>query len=815
MASDPIDIPDLLKGTVSTATPAADPKGAGDRIDPSQGRPRTRLKAYLDHVDLMNAPPGILVQGWTCAERMAGASARSGVALDDLPLQWMLRFPRQDVADFLGRGATDDQGLGFIAFFSLSTGQSADDILIRFEDEDGPFEASGPISPTLTELARDKLCSVWPWLAEQVEQVFGGPAPEPWAQWLGPGLQPASEPPAEPGERETPETLAAETSKPRLLQGHLDQVNLLDWPRGVFVQGWTRASRIPGATLSSAAGTRQVALEWCLRFPRPDVSAYLGEPGESSFRFGFLAFYPLAEGERPEQLGLGFDDLDEPFWAGAAVTPTVTELARGNLRSMWPRLVPELFAAFPEAPPLALMNLAATRVEDLEDALGLHIDHFCDLGEGHFFIDGWCRPIRETVRLFLSDERHRSLVPLDRVWSRTDRQDPKAPTPGKPTPGMGDGFVAYVDFGKADANWPRNGTRPWFSLYALLGDGRIGRLAAQASTPGRLTDAAQILLGAFRHRQPEALDIIDRHIGPALDRALRTLTAPAAVRLRRDFGTARSSPKCSVLVHLLDTTMPWHAQLARLALDETFWSLAQLVYLVDDPALADAAPREASSLYDRHARPFRLVTLSQTVGRARALDLGVAESAAPYVAFLDYEVLPDQAGWLERLIGHLDARRERGAVAPLLINIDGSVRNAGLAVEPDFEHPELETVCALAAPHRVSAPGAGVGTAAVPVEAASMACLVTRRIWLERLGPLAGPFLGGYGEDYLFCRRLAAAGAGTSIAPDTRLFHLGGYARRLLEDRDARREDPERIANARLYNLWRHRLERVAARIGA
>ena len=76
----------------------------------------------------------------------------------------------------------------------------------------------------------------------------------------------------------------------------------------------------------------------------------------------------------------------------------------------------------------------------------------------------------------------------------------------------------------------------------------------------------------------------------------------------------------------------------------------ELIYVLDDPTLADEAERLAFSCWARFKLPFRLLFLSENLGYAAANNVGLGAARGTYICLLNSDVFPggDEAaslGW--------------------------------------------------------------------------------------------------------------------------------------------------------------------------
>jgi hypothetical protein len=170
------------------------------------------------------------------------------------------------------------------------------------------------------------------------------------------------------------------------------------------------------------------------------------------------------------------------------------------------------------------------------------------------------------------------------------------------------------------------------------------------------------------------------------------------------------------------------------------------------------------------------VGLEQNAGFGHGCNIGWRRGTAPYVLFLnpDARISPDS---LHRLVSALEERPDVGAVAPRILEPDGSL---------DYSlrrYPRLRSTYARALfLHRLFPRAAWVDelvrdpaayTTQGSPEWASGACLLVRRTVLAKLGGFDQGFFM-YCEDIDLCRRIRDAGHDLLYEPAATVSHTGG-----------------------------------------
>lgn len=205
--------------------------------------------------------------------------------------------------------------------------------------------------------------------------------------------------------------------------------------------------------------------------------------------------------------------------------------------------------------------------------------------------------------------------------------------------------------------------------------------------------------------------------------------------------------------------------------------------VVDD---ASAEP-DTLALF-RAVEGARVVRNSTNAGFVRSSNQAAKGARGQYVLFLNSDAVA-QPGWLRPLLDRVE-RPGVGAVAPMLLNDDGSVQQAGAILGLDG---------ATGLYGQGGDPGDGRYNFARVVDYAAAACLLVRRELLIEFGAFDEAFGPAYYEDADFCLRLAAAGWRTVYEPRSRVVHGLGASYRT----------PDMTAFRRNHRLFVERWRRV------
>jgi GT2 family glycosyltransferase len=226
----------------------------------------------------------------------------------------------------------------------------------------------------------------------------------------------------------------------------------------------------------------------------------------------------------------------------------------------------------------------------------------------------------------------------------------------------------------------------------------------------------------------------------------------------------------------------------------------EYIYVLDDPPRRREAENLAALLYARHRQPITLVLMAENAGFAPACNAGLRAAQGEFVCFLNSDVFPDGAGWLDRLCARLHADPTLGIVGPMLVYEDGSVQHRGMYFH---QLPQFGNWWFGDHPGKGLKPGHG-DRGLKPCISITGACMVMRRDLAQALGGFDEGFVVGDFEDSDLCFRVQARGLGCSVDLDERLYHL---------ERKSQASSALRWRmNLTVFNAWRHQ-RRWGARI--
>ncbi len=165
------------------------------------------------------------------------------------------------------------------------------------------------------------------------------------------------------------------------------------------------------------------------------------------------------------------------------------------------------------------------------------------------------------------------------------------------------------------------------------------------------------------------------------------------------------------------------------------------VILVDNGSSTDDIEAAAHTLEKRDSI---LIRNGENLGFAKAMNIGIEASDAPYVCILNNDTIIHPEA-LERMIFWLEQDASLGLIGPLTNNANSHQRVPG----PEACSP---------------------GYAYTPILVAFFCAIIPRHA-LDRVGLLSEEYGLGYGEDDDYCIRVRAAGYRTGIAKDAYVHH--------------------------------------------
>jgi len=156
-----------------------------------------------------------------------------------------------------------------------------------------------------------------------------------------------------------------------------------------------------------------------------------------------------------------------------------------------------------------------------------------------------------------------------------------------------------------------------------------------------------------------------------------------------------------------------------------------------------------------------LVLNGANLGFGNACNQGATRARGRYILFLNPDALVHD-GWLPPLLAVVDAEPDVAAAAPRLLNLDGTLQEAGALV---FRHGLVLNYGDGDNPERP------MYSFRRDVDYASAACLLVRRSAFNAVGGFDPAYSPAYMEDVDLCLALAAAGWRVVVVPESTVTH--------------------------------------------
>jgi GT2 family glycosyltransferase len=575
-----------------------------------------------------------------------------------------------------------------------------------------------------------------------------------------------------PNVQSTPITVPGEKGLP-LQQVKVDLAGTVG--STIVIAGWSTAA----VDLLVQAGEEHLQLTR-LKVARPDVAAHLSIADQET---GFILTAPYSGGEpvtfgwlcpqRQQKQSFVLETtagLEQQTGALAAIAPALTVIAQNMLpfSDEWKSMI-------------ALIPTRATATDEskayVEQAIA------CErTGEG--VVVGWLLQKNSDAPVWIETEDG-AVLPFTGQY-RTYRQDVANAFGYQFGSAESAGLLAHVR-GIKPGQRVRMKTLADTGAHTLA-EATVGQLPSDPVAAARVLFSLNVVHSEFHNR----IGTIDEPIiGKLLQ--LQRKAQDALPCKERQLGMPPARPLVSVIVPLYGRADFIEHQLMEFCEDEWFMQNAELVYVLDDPALVEHFSSKIEALYRVYRTPMRWVWGHANRGFSGANNLGVAGTKGEYLMFLNSDAFPQQAGWLQALVEVLRANPEIGAVGPRLVTAEGSIQHAGM----QFLHRADLGIWVNHHPNMGLDPALDTHTETTVVPAVTGACLAMRRRDFDAINGWDTGYLIGDFEDSDLCLKLRAAGFNIAYCPSVQLTHLERQSFKLLGNDEFR----TRVV---IYNAVRH-----------
>ena len=329
----------------------------------------------------------------------------------------------------------------------------------------------------------------------------------------------------------------------------------------------------------------------------------------------------------------------------------------------------------------------------------------------------------------------------------------------------------------------------------------VGEMSADPVSAAKWLFAIQVPEADLAHR----FEKVDLPLLEKLIQRKQSGWAQLPTRVHR-LGAVPEQPLVSIIIPLYGRTDFVEHQMVEFACDPWLQANAEIIYVVDDPALVEPFTRLAQALFRLYKLPFTWVWGSANRGFSGANNLGAQFARAPYLNFLNSDAFPQQAGWLRELVNTLATRDDLGAIGPRLVFADGAIQHAGI----QFLRREELGVWINHHPHMGMDPALDPHQGLTVLPAVTGACMVMRTADFEKVERWDTGYLIGDFEDTDLCLKLCNAGFQVGYLPSVQLTHLERQSFKLIGQSDFRSKVV--IYNAaRHQNRWKALIETSAA----
>ena len=274
------------------------------------------------------------------------------------------------------------------------------------------------------------------------------------------------------------------------------------------------------------------------------------------------------------------------------------------------------------------------------------------------------------------------------------------------------------------------------------------------------------------------------------------------------YGEPSSSPSVSVIIPLYGRIDFMRYQLSNFGRNVDK-NTVEVIYVLDDPKLADEASKLASELETITAFPFKLIVLSKNVGFGRANNIGVEHASADTLLLLNSDILPKNKGWIESLQESL-SKPTTGIVGARLLFEDDTIQHDGMAPMRVKEHPGLwfNDHPKKGWPKHI----AYTNQHETECQLLTAACWMLRKEDFVAVGGFDPVYVLGDFEDSDLCLKVEALGKKNVIRHDIELYHLERQSQNLVQP--GRWKHNVTVLNAMTYNSrWNDQLRAMTEKV--
>ena len=344
-------------------------------------------------------------------------------------------------------------------------------------------------------------------------------------------------------------------------------------------------------------------------------------------------------------------------------------------------------------------------------------------------------------------------------------------------------FVAFSPLGRA----LQHNLQPRFELRHASGE---RELLVPPPQPGDVSDVRARALSVVtpRHASDE---VLSGCLAPILcelqQRFVQLVGAPGEIQ----FGTPLKEPTVSIVIPLYKVFEFIKAQLAAFAADRWLAEHAEVIFVLDSPEQVTHVEDLLSGFHLLYGLPLRLVVMERNGGYALACNAGAEAARGRYLAMINSDVVPVEAGWLEQLCASLMMDEQVGAVGGKLLYADNAIQHAGLKFIQDDKGRWFNQHYFKGFPRLF--PDASTSR---EVPGVTGACLVLAKEDFDAVGGYSTDFIVGDYEDSDLCLKIRQLNRKIYYLGDVELYHFERVSIRKSEDYTR--------GVASQYNRWLH-----------
>ncbi len=259
------------------------------------------------------------------------------------------------------------------------------------------------------------------------------------------------------------------------------------------------------------------------------------------------------------------------------------------------------------------------------------------------------------------------------------------------------------------------------------------------------------------------------------------------------YGKPTVSPEISIIIPLYGRIDFIEHQMLCFAEDSFIKEQCEIIYVIDDPSIVNRVSELSEFIHRLYKIPFKTVYGSANRGFSGANNLGAEHATGNFLLFLNSDVFPNHAGWLEQMMEVLQDKPDIGVIAPRLLFADGSIQHAGI----QFKYRTDLGIWINHHPQMGLDPSLDVNQDLAILPAVTGACmLISKKDFDDVDGWDTGYLIGDF-EDTDLCLKLRSKGKKCAYLPTVNLTHLERQSFSLTGSDDFR-------TKVVIYNATRH-----------